>query len=200
MIIEGILTTESEDGSLHLSPLGPHVDASLKGWELQPFQTSHTFLNLRRTNRAIFHVVDDALLLARAACGEWKETSNVASSGIALPTATKMEQGWLLEDCCHWYSLEITNWDLSQPRSVASARVSSSGACRPFWGWNRAKHAVLEAAILITRLHLLPREEIFEQLQRLQVPVDKTAGDAEATAFELLKSKAYDYFEYPSND
>ena len=57
---------------------------------------------------------------------------------------------------------------------------------REFIGFNRARHAVLEAAIYATRLHLLPRETIEGEFERLQVIVDKTAGDAEREAMSLL--------------
>ena len=45
---------------------------------------------------------------------------------------------------------------------------------------------MLEAAIYATRLHLLPREFITSELERLQVIVDKTAGPAEQEAMALL--------------
>ena len=57
---------------------------------------------------------------------------------------------------------------------------------RDFFGFNRAKHAVIEAAILATRIDFLPADEILEQFQWLQVIVEKTAGPVEARAFEYL--------------
>ena len=60
------------------------------------------------------------------------------------------------------------------------------GIRREFIGFNRARHAVLEAAIYATRLHLLPRESIESELERLQVIVDKTAGPHELEAMALL--------------
>ena len=58
---------------------------------------------------------------------------------------------------------------------------------RDFWGFNRARHAVLEAAILATRVGLIPAEEIQQQMQQLASPVEKTAGDTERRAFALLE-------------
>ena len=60
------------------------------------------------------------------------------------------------------------------------------GVRREFIGFNRARHAVLEAAIYATRLHLLPRAFVESELQRLQVIVDKTAGVQEFEAMALL--------------
>ena len=45
---------------------------------------------------------------------------------------------------------------------------------------------MLEAAIYATRLHLLPREFIASEFERLQVIVDKTAGPDEQEAMALL--------------
>ena len=60
------------------------------------------------------------------------------------------------------------------------------GVRREFIGFNRARHAVLEAAIYATRVHLLPGDQIAGEMQRLQVIVDKTAGPAELEAMALL--------------
>ena len=76
--------------------------------------------------------------------------------------------------------------DATPPRSRIDTRVVHRGARREFIGFNRARHAVLEAAILATRTHLIPAEQIREEFVRLQVIVDKTAGPREQEAMELL--------------
>jgi hypothetical protein len=60
------------------------------------------------------------------------------------------------------------------------------GVRREFVGFNRACHGVLEAAIYATRLHLLERAFVESEMARLQVIVDKTAGDREREAMALL--------------
>ena len=57
---------------------------------------------------------------------------------------------------------------------------------RDFFGFNRAKHAVLEATILATRLHLLPIEQVRSEFERLRSPVEKTAGPVELEAWRIL--------------
>jgi len=47
--------------------------------------------------------------------------------------------------------------------------------------------AVVEAAILATRVHLLPAATITADFDRLAVLVQKTGGPREAEAFELLR-------------
>jgi hypothetical protein len=67
-------------------------------------------------------------------------------------------------------------------------RVVHRGVRREFVGFNRARHAVLEAAILATRVHLLPAGQIRDELARLQVLVDKTAGPREQEAWALVSA------------
>jgi hypothetical protein len=82
--------------------------------------------------------------------------------------------------------VEVTSLDATPPRARVVARVVHRGVRREFLGFNRARHAVLEAAILATRVHLLPPEQIREEFARLQVIVDKTAGPREREAMALL--------------
>ena len=76
--------------------------------------------------------------------------------------------------------------DSTPPRSRIETAVVHHGTRRDFIGFNRASHAVLEAAIYATRVHLLPRAFIDSELARLQVIVDKTAGARELEAMALL--------------
>ena len=76
--------------------------------------------------------------------------------------------------------------DSTPPRSRIEMAVVHRGTRREFIGFNRARHAVLEAAIYATRLHLLPRSFIDSEMARLQVIVDKTAGPQELEAMALL--------------
>ena len=72
-------------------------------------------------------------------------------------------------------------------RTTIECKVTDNGRVRDFFGFNRAKHAVVEAAILATRTHILPAEQISEELTRLSTIVEKTAGDQERRAFDFLK-------------
>ena len=76
--------------------------------------------------------------------------------------------------------------DATPPRSRIATRVVHRGFRREFIGFNRARNAVLEATILATRTHLLPAEQIRDDLVRLQVIVDKTAGPREREAMAFV--------------
>jgi hypothetical protein len=95
-------------------------------------------------------------------------------------------RGVVLVDACSWRELEVTTIDSTPPRSRIETRVVHRGSRREFIGFNRARHAVLEAAIYATRVHLLERDFLLREVDRLQVIVDKTAGARELEAMTLL--------------
>ena len=73
-----------------------------------------------------------------------------------------------------------------------------AGRLRDFFGFNRAKHAVVEAAILATRIHLLAAEEIAAEFRKLGVIVGKTGGDQEKEAFAFLERYVAEAGQYRS--
>ena len=81
-----------------------------------------------------------------------------------------------------------TREDAMRPRFVC--RVVHRAAHAPFEGFNRAQAAVIEGAVLVSRLHLLPRSEVEAEMSRLAIVVGKTAGDNEAEAWSWLVRKA----------
>lgn len=180
LILEGLLTTLDADGAVNIAPMGPMVEETMQRMTLRPYHTSRSYANLQRTGQGVFHVTDDVLLLAKA-CIDQLDT---------LPLMRPMESfpGMVLTDACRWYALQVGSIDDSQPRITIEARVVDSGAQREFFGFNRAKHAVLEAAILASRVGLLPREEILRQFPALATMVQKTGGPAEHEALQLLET------------
>jgi uncharacterized protein len=180
VILEGIVTTLNSDGTVNISPMGPEVDESLEQLILKPFQTSTTYRNLKRTGQGVFHVTDDVELLAQAAIG----TPDPIPRLLPAPSI----DGRILANACRWYAFQVTSLDDSQERTRIEAEVVDSGAVREFFGFNRAKHAVLELAILATRIGILPAEEISSQMERLRPLVTKTGGPTEQRAWNFLET------------
>ncbi|MHB0960654.1 MAG: DUF447 domain-containing protein [Pirellulaceae bacterium] len=179
MILEGVVTTLDQDGTIHVAPMGPDVADDFDHLVLCPFQSSRTFANLQRTGQGVLHVTDDVELVARAAIGQLVEVPPHRPAPII--------QGAILEQACRWYAFQTESIDARAARAVIPCRVVASGRLRDFFGFNRAKHAVLEAAVLATRLALLPRELVENEMQRLAPLVDKMGGPAERRAFAVLK-------------
>jgi hypothetical protein len=178
MILEGLVTTIDDDGAVHLAPMGPHVEGpEFQRFELRPFPTSQTYLNLKRHGEGVLHVTDDVLTLARAAIGR-------ATAPQCEPA--RCVRGFVLSDCCRYFEFRVSAIDDSQERIRMAAEVVHAGRKRDFFGFNRAKHAVVEAAILATRVNILAIEQIATEFERLKVLVEKTGGASEHEAFALL--------------
>ncbi len=174
-ILEGIVTTRNLAGAINIAPMGPVVDDAFEMLVLRPYQTSTTFENLVQTRHGVLQITDDVELFAAAAIG------NVDSPSFLL------DNPLVLTNACRWLEFEVISIDDSQQRSCLVARAKVRGTLRDFFGFNRAKHAVIEAAILATRLHILPAAEILAELDRLEPLVDKTGAAAEHRAFERLR-------------
>ena len=179
MILEGIVTTLDELGRTNVAPMGPIVAPDWREFLLRPYQTSQTYRNLKHCGEGVLHVTDDVEMIASAAIGQLKET----------PAGRLAEsvRGWILADACRWYAFRVADLDDREQRTEIRCEVIEGGRQRDFFGFNRAKHAVLEAAILATRIEFLPKEQILEDYKRLASPVQKTAGESERKAFLMLQ-------------
>jgi hypothetical protein len=181
MILEGIVTTLDADGRVNISPMGPSVSPEapeISRLVLRPYRTSRTYRNLKRHGEGVFHVTDDVDLLARAAVG---------NAEAPLERARRVD-GWLLTGACRFYEFRATEIDDRQERATIQADVVHAERRRDFLGFNRARHAVLEAAILATRTEFLPISEILAKLSELRVLVEKTGGEVERRAFAFLEA------------
>jgi hypothetical protein len=178
MILETLITTVNDDGTPNISPMGPLVDEQMNQFVLRPYQTSQTYTNLKRTRQGVLHVTDDVEMMARAAVHRLDPLPRLVKA--------KKVEGVVIADACRWYEFRVTSLDDSAQRTTIACEVVARGRIRDFLGFNRAKHAVLEAAILATRLEFLPAEQVCEEFRRLAVLVEKTAGQQERRAFQFL--------------
>ena len=179
VILEGLVTTITEQSEPNISPMGALVDEQMTELVLRPYRTSRTYANLKRTRQGVLHVTDDVEMLARAAVGRLTPLPKVVPA--------KKVKGFIIADACRWYEFRVTTLDERGERTTIACQVVGQGRIRDFFGFNRAKHAVLEATILATRVQCLPPEDIFEELRRLAVLVEKTAGAQERRAFRFLE-------------
>jgi len=180
MILEGIVTTTAADGTIHIAPMGPRVEPDMKRFLLRPFRTAQTYRNLKEHGEGVFHVTDDVLLLARAALGPVEP----------LPPLLPAERlnGHILQHACRYYEFRVVALDEREERACLEAEVVHAGRLRDFVGFNRAKHAIVEAAILATRTAFLPWADIAAEFCKLAVIVEKTGGPQEHQAMAFLRA------------
>jgi uncharacterized protein len=179
MIIETLVSTTNENGTVNLAPMGPSIGETWERFELRPFLTSQTYANLKRTGEGIVHITDNVELLARAAVNQLDELPELQAGRAVSVMAVSRS--------CRWYEFRVDSITEHPPRTMMQCRTVYEHRNRDFVGFNRAKNCVLEASILATRVSFLPVEEIAEQFRRFQTVIQKTGGVEEHIAFEMLQ-------------
>jgi hypothetical protein len=174
IILETLVATLDAAGRPNVAPMGitPQDDRIV----LRPFAGGATWRNLRECGEGVAHFDDDVLTFARCALTPFVPPHR---------PATRV-RGVILEDACHWREFVVESSDLSEDRARFVARVVATGRGRDFAGLNRARHAVLEATIRATRLHLTGKDPVLEEIARLRPLVEKTGGPAEHEALAFV--------------
>jgi hypothetical protein len=186
MILEGLVTSLDAAGRMHLAAMGPLVDdrerdaGRITRLVLRPFGTSQTAANLARHAEGVFHLADVVLLLARCVAGLAEPAPEV------LPA--ERVRGHVLVAACRAYEFRVVAADTAAERVRLDAQVVHEHALRPFFAFNRAAHAVVEAAILVTRVQLTGPGPVHARLADLEPLVDKTGGAREREAFAILRA------------
>ena len=174
-IVETVTTTINPDGTINCAAMG--VEWGDEIIVIKPYRSTRTLRNLEARGAAVVNLTDDILLFTRAALEDPQPPTRPAAA----------IEGAVLADACSWREVTVDSIDASGLRARVITRVVERGAGREFLGFNRASHAVLEASIIASRARRLPAAEIRDELERLQVLVDKTAGPREREAMELVR-------------
>lgn len=177
MIREIILTTRSPEGTTHIAPMGVQdVGGEVM---IAPFKPSGTLSNLLRTGTAVINQTQDVRMFAGCLTGRYD---------WPLINTEKIEGARLLNCLAHQeLKLERVEDDATRPQLFC--RVVHQAVHAPFPGFNRAQAAVLELAILVSRLTWLPKEKIDTEIEYLKIAMDKTAGTDEQEAWDWLIEK-----------
>ncbi|HEU4402465.1 MAG TPA: DUF447 domain-containing protein [Candidatus Polarisedimenticolia bacterium] len=181
MILETIVSTLDASSRPNFAPMGISLEEDRV--LLRPFRGTQTWKNLDEVGAGVVHFTDDVLLFARCAL----------SAPLPPHRPAETVRGVILLDTCHWKEFSIESRDLSGERGRFLGRVVAAGRARDFAGLNRAKHAVIEATILATRLHLLGRARVLEEMARLRPLLDKTGGAEEREAFAFIGDYVRDW-------
>lgn len=175
MIRETIVSTMNGAGKIHFAPLGLIAEDD-DGWIIAPFRPSTTLDNLRAVPFAVANYTDDVRIFAGCLTGR-DQWPTVACSEIAVSR---------LAGALAHAELAVTHTTEDELRPRFHCRVLCNVSHAPFRGFNRAQAAVVEAAILVSRLHRLPREKVERDIAYLQIAVSKTASAVEEEAWAWL--------------
>ena len=134
----------------------------------------------------MFHVTDDVLLLAQTAIGLAAGARARHAAGGRGRRPNSAGQPAVIT------SFASPSWTTGKNGRRSWPKPPPRDRLRDFFGFNRARHAVLEAAILATRTEILPLDEMLADFRKLAVLVDKTGGPRERAAFTLLHRHVHD--------
>lgn len=176
-ILETIVATKNADGSFHVRPYGLHQDG--EDWIFLPFRPSPAIENVERHPYLTVSAPTDVRVIAGLLTGR----------DVVETVPADVIDGVRLKDTTGHLELEAISFEDHELRPRFRCRVLHQAAHRPFVGYNRAQAAVLEAAILSTRLGMLPKEKVETEVEYLRIAVEKCAGAQEQEAWDWIVEK-----------
>jgi uncharacterized protein len=188
MIRETIVSTADAAGRVHLAPLGIIADDG--GWIIAPFHPSTTLNNLRTVPFAAANFTDDVRIFAGCLTGR-SRWPTAPCAEIPVPR---------LADTLAHVELAVTRITEDDLRPRFHCRVLRTVAHAPFKGFNRGQASVIEAAILVSRLRMLPRDKVEREMNYLEAAIKKTASPAEEEAWRWLEQAVVEFYNSPSSE
>jgi hypothetical protein len=182
MIYETIVTTANSDGRPHIAPMGVRFEDGLA--ILAPFRPSTTLDNVIATRSAVINVTTDVRVFAGCVTGIARDWPTVPAN--AVPSVR-------LADTLAHTELRLADMSEDETRPVLRMECVYRETHAPFAGFNRAQAAVVEGAVLVSRLFMLPPAKVDSEIAYLRIAIDKTAGDAERTAWNWLLQAIDEY-------
>lgn len=177
MIHEVIVTCRSPEGENQIAPMG--ITWREGRVVIAPFRPSRTLSNILSGECAVINYCDDVRIFAGCLSGRY-DWPLIEAERVAAPR--------LVGSLAHTeVQLERVEDDPVRPRLICRPVYETEH--RPFRGFNRAQAAVLELAILVSRLHMLPAEKIEREIDYLAIAVEKTAGQREREAWNWLMER-----------
>ncbi len=181
MIRETIVTTAAKGGEVHITPIGIIIEGETH--IIAPFKPSTTLENLLINPYAVINYTDDVRVFAGCLTGRRDWPTRAA---VKVP-------GAVLAQCLAHAELEVTRIEDDEVRPRLHCKVVHVESHAPFLGFNRAQAAVVEAAILVSRLDRLGMEKIEQEIAYLSNAIAKTAGPKENEAWGWLMERIEDH-------
>jgi len=174
-IFETVVTSVAPDGRPHIAPMGVRYRGTQVA--LMPFKPSTTLDNVVAAGHAVLNIVTDTRVFAGCVTGrrEWPTLPAETIPGVRLACALSHLE------------LRLAQRDDDAQRPVLLMDRVHERMHAPFAGFNRAQAAVIEGAVLVSRLRMLPASKVDAEMAYLQIAIDKTAGPEEQEAWSWLR-------------
>lgn len=177
MILEAIVISRNEDGTPHIAPFG--VREREGRILIAPFRPSTSLSNMLARKECVLNFTDDVRVFAGALTGR---------RNWPVKPSSKIE-GFVLESALSHQELVLDEVVEDDVRPNLFFKKIHEAHHQAFRGFNRAQAAVVELAVLVSRLDRLPLEKITQEIQYLQIAIEKTAGEREWEAWGWLMEK-----------
>ena len=174
MIYETIVTSVDAMGVPHVAPFGISMQGSLV--VISPYTPSSTMANILVSHHAVMNLTDDVRVFAAALTGRsaWNLVAADKVVGVRLGTCLAHKELKLVDVVDH------------PLRPQLFLQVEHEVQHQAFQGFNRAQAAVIELAVLVSRLTRLPMDKIEQEIGYLHIAIEKTAGPRELEAWSWL--------------
>jgi len=182
MIFETIISTVNSQGDAHVTPFGIQMQDGLV--VISPYKPSATLENILATQHAVMNLTDDVRVFAGAL---------TRRRAWSLTPAEKITGYRLAETLVH-KELKLVKINEDALRPQLFLEVIHEVQHQPFMGFNRAQAAVIELAVLASRLNMLAKDKVLSEMQYLQIAIDKTAGERELQAWAWLTEKVENFY------
>jgi len=176
-IIETLVTSQNADGTAHIAPMG--IWQTAQHFVLAPFKPSQTLVNVLHSGVVVLNFTDQVTIFAGCLSGRY-DWPVISANKIECP---------VLQAALTHIELELSHVVEDEIRPELHCNVVHEQMHAGFNGFNRAQAAVIELAILTSRLDRLPTEKIQSEYDYLKIAVDKTAGADERKAWGWLAAK-----------
>jgi hypothetical protein len=144
---------------------------------IRPFRNTNTCRNLLSTGYGVANLSDDVLAYVQCALYD-----------AVLPYfPAKTMPGVVFEGACSWREVMLISQPGAGDRAELCCRVLHEGRQKDFVGFCRAGNAVIEAAILATRLSLYAPQLVNERMIHYGEIVEKTGSENDKQAFRLVR-------------
>jgi hypothetical protein len=183
MIHEVIVTTISNEGIVHIAPMGIRfIDKQVV---ISPFKPSTTLNNITENNIATINFIDDVRVFAGIVSRHKKDWELSARTDLEIvPNLTLTNT---------FYNVTVNEYQEDDKRPNIICDIKNSKIIKPFLGFNRAQFSVIEAAVLLSRLGMISMEKIDREIEYLKIGIDKTAGPNELEAWGWIQDKILSY-------
>ena len=190
MIFETIIITVNSQNEPHIAPFGVRYEQDKV--IISPYKPSITLDNIVATKTATLNITDDVRVFAGALVNNKADnkTNNIKYAALQV----NIHAGYRLANALSHMELALIEVKHDDLRPQLIMQKVAEFNHKPFTGFNRAQAAVIELCILVSRLHMLPKDKVIAEMQYLQIAIDKTAGEREIEAWGWLAKKIEHYY------